>query len=742
MGRGGGDGDHRLSHRDRRGRRPPPHGSAHGGARRRHRHGHLQPGPGGRPRPRSAQGHGPHRARGRLPAGRRAGRDRRDRPGRDRCAAGLLRAGLGAPVPAPRPQPGHGTARPWLSAHRTRPLSAHGRPCRRRRGDDRRGRPGAAPAPGRHRGRHGSGRCGRGDPRTGHGAHPQAPGLPTGRRRSGDGGRRDRRSPARRVVPGRSPAVSHRRRGRPVRFRGTASADRHTPCPRQRWWVGAVRPCGWGGGRRDGAVAAAVRESPGGGRAGQRVLALGLPRRRAPRTLQAPLGRGGRLADGRRTAGHGSRCAAGRDRTRAGRAATLAGQRLRGRRGGAHGHRFDRIRGPGLDGGGTCRRSVHHPRGAPRPVRLHGGCCRHHRRRLRGDLLQRRHAAPLPRSRGPHRAGRRERGFLRGRSAAPHLAAALRSHPGGALLRVGGAAAGGTAVRRVASLWRRALARAIPRSFGEIDARALEDLEERLITADFGVRASQRFVEAVEEAAREEGAGDGDGLRRVLAGSIRAVFEGDDEGGLAVADTAPTVYLMVGVNGVGKTTTVGKIAHRLAAEGRSVIVAAADTYRAGATRQLERWTQRAGAGFVRGKPGGDPAAVAYDALSAATARGADVVLVDTAGRLHTHKDLMKELAKVERVIRGRHEGAPHETLLVLDATVGQNGLVQAREFSRYVTVTGIVLAKMDSTARGGIVVALREELGIPVRLVGVGEDPQDLEPFDPDDFVQGILGAP
>ena len=316
------------------------------------------------------------------------------------------------------------------------------------------------------------------------------------------------------------------------------------------------------------------------------------------------------------------------------------------------------------------------------------------------------------------------------------------------MLRVGGKTAGRVALTggpgvesdtvalgrtdrgRRAGLWRRALARVLPRSF---DADALEDLEERLIAADFGVQASMRFVEAVEEARG------GEGPRRVLADSIRAVFEGDAEGGLAVADTPPTVYLVVGVNGVGKTTTVGKIAHRLVGQGQSVIVAAADTYRAGAIEQLERWTERAGADLVSGKPGGDPAAVAYDAVGAATARGADVVLVDTAGRLHTHADLMKQLAKVERVIRRRHDGAPHETLLVLDATVGQNGLVQAREFSRFVTVTGIVLAKMDSTARGGIVVALREELGIPVRLVGVGEGLDDLEPFDPDDFVRGVL---
>ena len=286
------------------------------------------------------------------------------------------------------------------------------------------------------------------------------------------------------------------------------------------------------------------------------------------------------------------------------------------------------------------------------------------------------------------------------------------------------------------SLWRRVLARAIPLSPQTFDADALEDLEERLITADFGVEASMRFVADVEGAARK-----GDEPRRVLADSIRAVFAGDAEGGLAVADTPPTVYLVAGVNGAGKTTTIGKMAHHLVSDGLNVMVAAADTYRAGAVEQLERWADRVGADFVGGKPGGDPAAVAYDALGAARSRGADVVLIDTAGRLHTHGGLMQQLAKVERVIRKRRPDAPHETLLVLDATVGQNGLVQAREFSRFVDVTGIVLAKMDSTARGGIVVALREELGIPVKLVGVGESPGDLERFDPDDFVEGLLAA-
>lgn len=293
--------------------------------------------------------------------------------------------------------------------------------------------------------------------------------------------------------------------------------------------------------------------------------------------------------------------------------------------------------------------------------------------------------------------------------------------------------------------WARALRRVIPPAFRRIDADMLEELEERLIMADFGVQASMRFVDMVEKAARKGSARDEAGLRRILRGAIRDVFDGDGGAdaadGLAVADTPPTVYLVVGVNGVGKTTTIGKLAHLLTASGRRVMVAAADTFRAGAVEQLERWAERARADFIRGQPGGDPAAVAFDAIAAARARATDVVLIDTAGRLHTHGGLMEELAKVDRVTARHHPGAPHETLLVLDATVGQNGLVQAREFSRYVTVTGIVLAKLDSTARGGIVVALREELGIPIRMVGTGERLEDLKPFDPDEFVEGVLAA-
>ncbi|HET9545763.1 MAG TPA: signal recognition particle-docking protein FtsY, partial [Gaiellaceae bacterium] len=203
----------------------------------------------------------------------------------------------------------------------------------------------------------------------------------------------------------------------------------------------------------------------------------------------------------------------------------------------------------------------------------------------------------------------------------------------------------------------------------------------------------------------------------------------------------PSVVLVVGVNGTGKTTTIGKLASRLAESGRSVILAAADTFRAAAEEQLEIWARRAGADFVGSERGADPAAVAFDAIAAAEARGRDVVVVDTAGRLHTQTNLMDELAKIRRVIAGRLEGAPHETLLVVDATTGQNGLQQARLFGDAVDVTGVALTKLDGTAKGGIAVAIAHELGIPVKLVGVGETLDDLQPFDAGDFVRALVGS-
>jgi fused signal recognition particle receptor len=249
-----------------------------------------------------------------------------------------------------------------------------------------------------------------------------------------------------------------------------------------------------------------------------------------------------------------------------------------------------------------------------------------------------------------------------------------------------------------------------------------------------------RLVDHVEDQARRGKVRKGNDLRQALEDEVRAIFQedaGDPE--LQMAESGPTVFLVVGVNGVGKTTTIGKLAHHLRSEGMSVLVGAADTYRAGAVAQLEKWADRVGAEFVGGQKGGDPAAVAFDAIEAAENRGIDVVIVDTAGRLHTRNDLMQELQKVDRVIRRKLGRAPHETLVVLDGTVGQNGVAQLREFGKVVEPTGLILTKMDSTARGGIVVALQQEFGIPVKLVGLGEGVEDLDGFDVDAFLKGVF---
>jgi fused signal recognition particle receptor len=274
---------------------------------------------------------------------------------------------------------------------------------------------------------------------------------------------------------------------------------------------------------------------------------------------------------------------------------------------------------------------------------------------------------------------------------------------------------------------------------GGMDHDSLETLEERLLAADFGVPATLRLVGRVEDAARRGKVRGADGLREALRSEIRDILAQTEEDELQAAETPPTVYLMVGVNGVGKTTSVAKLAHLLRREGRSVMVAAADTFRAGAVQQLELWAERVGAHFIRGQQGGDPAAVAFDAIEAAEARGTEVLLIDTAGRLHTNRGLMEELKKIDRVVRRRLEGAPHETLLVLDATVGQNAANQLEAFQKVVDVSGILLAKMDSSARGGIVVSLQEERGVPVKLVGVGEDLADLETFDSEAFLDGVF---
>ncbi|MGI8749190.1 MAG: signal recognition particle-docking protein FtsY [Thermoleophilaceae bacterium] len=274
--------------------------------------------------------------------------------------------------------------------------------------------------------------------------------------------------------------------------------------------------------------------------------------------------------------------------------------------------------------------------------------------------------------------------------------------------------------------------------FERLDDEAFERLEEALIYADVGAPTTARIVERLEN---EAGSGEletGEDLTRRLRELLAetATVEGDT---IDIGHT-PTVILVVGVNGTGKTTTIGKIAWHLRNElDRTVLLAAGDTYRAAAAEQLEVWANRSGCEIVRGREGSDPASVVFDALEAATARGHDVVIVDTAGRLHTQQHLMDELAKVRKVIGQRIPGAPHETLLSIDATTGQNGLRQALLFREVTDVTGIALTKLDGTAKGGIALAIAQELGVPVKLIGIGEGIEDLRPFDPHDFARAIL---
>jgi fused signal recognition particle receptor len=270
--------------------------------------------------------------------------------------------------------------------------------------------------------------------------------------------------------------------------------------------------------------------------------------------------------------------------------------------------------------------------------------------------------------------------------------------------------------------------------FDPSDEEAWERIEEALIAADCGVPATVEIVQRLEAREPRSQAELVEGLEEVVADLVSA--DGQERLGL---DSAPSVVLVVGVNGTGKTTTIGKLAHRLRESGRSVVLAAADTFRAAADEQLEIWAERAGADFVGAQRGADPAAVAFDAIASAEARGRDVVVVDTAGRLHTQTNLMEELAKIRRVIAGRLEGAPHETLLVLDATTGQNGLRQAQLFDEAVDVSGVALTKLDGTAKGGVAVAVTHELGLPVKLIGVGESLDDLQPFDPRDFARALI---
>ncbi len=265
-----------------------------------------------------------------------------------------------------------------------------------------------------------------------------------------------------------------------------------------------------------------------------------------------------------------------------------------------------------------------------------------------------------------------------------------------------------------------------------IDIETIEALEEALISADIGVAATEQIVAAVR-------------ARRSRGGSLRDLVKEEIRGILRGADTAapdghrPHVVLIVGVNGTGKTTTVGKLAHLMKSSGKTPLICAADTFRAAAVEQLEIWARRAGVDIIRAKAGSDPAAVVYDAIAASKARQRDVLLVDTAGRLHTRVNLMTELDKIRRIASREIEGAPHEVLLVLDATVGQNGLTQAKEFMGAAGVNGIVLTKLDGTAKGGIAVAIAHDLKLPIRYVGVGEGIDDLVPFSPDEYVDALF---
>ncbi len=270
-----------------------------------------------------------------------------------------------------------------------------------------------------------------------------------------------------------------------------------------------------------------------------------------------------------------------------------------------------------------------------------------------------------------------------------------------------------------------------------IDDETVDELEHLLLSSDVGVTTTDAIIQDIRLAV-SQGALSHQDIIEVLRDGLVARLQGKDRS-LAVANQPPTAILVAGVNGVGKTTSVAKIGKALQDEHRTVLLAAADTFRAGAVSQLTTWAKRLGIDIVKGEQGSDPAAVTFDASNAAVARGVDVLLIDTAGRLHTQDPLMRQLEKINSVISKKIEDAPHEVLLVLDGTQGQNTLVQARKFAETIDVTGIFLSKLDGTARGGIIFAIEDETGIPVKLIGIGERPEDVEPFDPDTFVDALL---
>jgi fused signal recognition particle receptor len=278
----------------------------------------------------------------------------------------------------------------------------------------------------------------------------------------------------------------------------------------------------------------------------------------------------------------------------------------------------------------------------------------------------------------------------------------------------------------------------------QIDEQFLDELEEMLISTDIGVATTLQILEAVRRGVSRQEIQDLDALKRIMKNELLEILKHSTERGVADerkvrADIKPYVLMVVGVNGVGKTTTIGKLAQRIKDEGNEVLICAADTFRAAASDQLEIWADRAGVQIIQQKQGTDPAAVLFDSLKAAKSRTADVLIVDTAGRLHNKSNLMAELEKMKRVANREVEGAPHETLLVIDAVTGQNGLEQARQFMKTADVTGIVLTKLDGTAKGGIAVAIAKELNLPIRYVGIGEQVRDLMVFDAESYVNGLF---
>ena len=273
---------------------------------------------------------------------------------------------------------------------------------------------------------------------------------------------------------------------------------------------------------------------------------------------------------------------------------------------------------------------------------------------------------------------------------------------------------------------------------GKIDEGKLDTLEETMISADMGVETVQELLEGARQAWKDRELETTDQLQDYLKDKLKGILR-QQEAGIRHAETPPTVILVAGVNGSGKTTSIAKLAHHFKSQGGQVLLAASDTFRAAAVEQLTIWSERIGVGIVRHQRGADPGAVAYDAAEAALARGTDVLIVDTAGRLHTERNLMRELEKISRVVAKKIPGAPHEVLLVLDATTGQNAIAQAEKFKEAIAVTGVFLAKLDGTAKGGIVVAIRHKLGIPVKFIGIGEQETDIEPFDPETFVEALF---